>query len=286
MDGSPYRRLATGPWLRHGGTEVRAPIGSVVAVHTSGGGDGSVQGVDTVNRTCTRTRTRNHTRTRTRTGGRRGDGAADLDRQWRMELTVGLIGVAAVALEGLLVAHRSVAGALDRWLQDVVPGSHAAGYVDVTWFRYPWVVVIGAVVLAAVSLRRDPLRAIACLVGPPLAVVLGQEVIKPMVGRTLGGSLTYPSGSTTGAAALAVAAILAVPPRWKWVTAVVAVGYALWMTIAVVALRWHFPTDSLGGSVLGVAVVLVVDAVSHLVGGRILSRRRRRRGRGVEASPT
>ncbi len=48
-----------------------------------------------------------------------------------------------------------VAGALDRWLQDIVPGSHAAGYVDVTWFRYPWVVVIGAVIVAAVSLRRD-----------------------------------------------------------------------------------------------------------------------------------
>ena len=252
-----------GPWLRRGGTEVRAAIGSVVTVHTSGGGDGSVPGADTGTRRW------------------RGGATTDPDRQWRVELAFGLIGLAVVALEGLLVAHRSVAGALDRWLQDIVPGSHAAGYVDVTWFRYPWVVVIGAVIVAAVSLRRDPRRAIACLVGPPLAVVLGQEVIKPLVGRTLGGSLTYPSGSTTGAAALAAAAILAVPPRWKWVTAVLAASYALWMTIAVVALRWHFPTDSLGGSILGVAVVLVVDAVAHLVGGRILARRRR-----VEPSPS
>jgi membrane-associated phospholipid phosphatase len=72
-----------------------------------------------------------------------------------------------------------------------------------------------------------------------------------------------------------------VPPRWKWVTAVLAVAYALWMTIAVVALRWHFPTDSLGGAVLGVAVVLVIDAAFHLVGRRILTRRRR-----VDPSPS
>jgi membrane-associated phospholipid phosphatase len=245
-----------------GGTDVRVAIGSVVTVHTSGGGDGSVQGVDAGT-------------------SHRAAATTGRDQQWRVELAIGLLGLVAVALGGALVAHRPVAGTFDRWLQDVIPGSHAAAYVDVTWFRYPWVVVIGAVVLAAVSLRRDPQRAIACLIGPPLAVVLGQEAIKPLVGRTLGGTLTYPSGSTTGAAALAIAAILAVPPRWKWVTAVLALGYALWMTIAVVALRWHFPTDSLGGAVLGVAVVLVVDAVSHLVGGRILSRRRR-----VEPSPS
>ncbi len=47
------------------------------------------------------------------------------------------------------------------------------------------------------------------------------------------------------------------------------------MTTAVVALRWHFPTDSLGGAVLGVGLVLVVDALSHLVAGRIPTRRRR-----------
>lgn len=251
-------------WLRRGDIGVRVAIGSVVTVtaHASGGSDGSAPGIgaDT---------------------SHRGAATTSRDRQWRLELAIGFLGLGVVALEGAIVAHRPVAGALDRWLQDVVPGSHAAAYVDVTWFRYPWVVVVGAVVLAAVSLRRDPRRAIACLIGPPLAVVLGQEVIKPLVGRTLGGSLTYPSGSTTGAAALAVAAILAVPPRWKWVTAVVAVGYALWMTIAVVALRWHFPTDSLGGAVLGVAVVLVVDAMCHVVGGRILTRRRR-----VEPSPS
>ncbi len=188
-------------------------ICSVAMVHTSCGGDGSAQGLD-----ADTDATIGHRRGATTTG----DGGGD--RRWRVELAVGLLGVAVVALEGALVAHRPAAGALDRWLQEVVPGSHASGYVDVTWFRYPWVVVLGAVVSAAVCVRRDTPRAVACLIGPPLAVVLGQEVIKPLVGRTLGGTLTYPSGSTTGAAALATAAILAVPPRWKWVTAVLAVA--------------------------------------------------------------
>jgi membrane-associated phospholipid phosphatase len=200
-------------------------------------------------------------------------GAADRGRRWLVQLVVGLLGVALVALEGALVAHRPVAGALDRWLQTVVPGSRATAFVEVTKLRSPSVVVVVAVLLGALSLRRDRPRAVACLIGPPLAVLVGQEMIKPLVGRTLGGTLTYPSGSTTGAAALATAAILAVPPRWKWVTAVLAVAYALWMTVAVVALRWHFPTDALGGAVLGVGVVLIVDSVMHLAAG-LLTRHR------------
>lgn len=255
-----------------------ATIGSVVMVHTSAAGDGSLAPAiipdagDTDDAADA---------ARLRAGKRTGDGKSG--ERWRVQLVVGLFGVAAVLVEGAHVAHRPVAGALDRWLQGVIPGSHAAAYVEVTKLRYPWVVVVVAVLLAAVSLRRDWPRSVACLVGPPLAVFVGEEFIKPLVGRTLGGALSYPSGSTTGAAALATAAILAVPPRWKRVTVFLAGGYALWMAVAVVALRWHFPTDSLGGAVLGIGVVLMVDAVTHLASGRIVGRRNGRH-RGVDAS--
>jgi membrane-associated phospholipid phosphatase len=36
------------------------------------------------------------------------------------------------------------------------------------------------------------------------------------------------------------------------------------MADAVIALRWHYPSDALGGLVLGVAVVVFVDGLLHL----------------------
>jgi membrane-associated phospholipid phosphatase len=265
-----------------------ATVGSVVVVHAPAAGDRSLAPAITADAAETAETTDAANAARHRAGMWFGDGKSG--ERWRVQLVVGLLAVAAVLIEGAHVAHRPVAGALDRWLQDVVPGSHATAYLEVTKLRYPWVVVVVAVLLAAVSLRRDWPRAVACLVGPPLAVFVGEELIKPLVGRTLGGALSYPSGSTTGAAALATAAILAVPPRWKRVTVILGVGYALWMALAVVALRWHFPTDSLAGAVLGIGVVLVVDSVIHLVAGRIAGGRILGRGSGrhrrVDASLT
>ena len=75
-----------------------------------------------------------------------------------------------------------------------IPGSHASFYVVVTWFRYPWVVVAGAVVIAGLTVTRDRMRALAYLVGPPLAVLIAEELVKPLVGRTLGGALDLPVG--------------------------------------------------------------------------------------------
>jgi undecaprenyl-diphosphatase len=149
----------------------------------------------------------------------------------------------------------------------------------VTWLRFPVVVVIGAVVTAAITFPRDRARALACLVGPPGALLAAELVIKPLVGRTLGGALSYPSGTTVGAAALATAAVLATPARWRVVAIVVASVFALWMSAAVVALRWHLPTDALAGVVFGVGTVLVVDGLAFLGLDR-LNRRKRRRGDG------
>ena len=80
--------------------------------------------------------------------------------------------------------------------------------------------------------------------------------------------LTFPSGSVTTVAALATAWALAVPRWWRWLvvpTVTVVVGAVAW---AVVGLRWHYPSDALGGAAFGVGVVLLVDGVLHLVVSR------------------
>ena len=85
------------------------------------------------------------------------------------------------------------------------------------------------------------------------------------MGRTLGGALCYPSGSTVGAAALATAAVLATPARGRVWTIMAGTVYALWVSVSVVALQWHYPTDALAGLAFGVGVVLLVDGAAWQV---------------------
>jgi membrane-associated phospholipid phosphatase len=184
------------------------------------------------------------------------------------ELVVGAALVLLVALGGVYFAIRPDPGAVDAWVLDVVPGAKGSWYTEVTALRYPWFIVLGAVILFGLVFKRDRARALACLIGPPAALLLCELVAKPLTGRTLGGSLSYPSGSTAGAAALAAAAVLATPARWRTVVIVVAASYAVWMALAVIILRWHFPTDALAGLSFGVGVVLVVDGLAQLIGVR------------------
>ena len=164
-----------------------------------------------------------------------------------------------MAVVGIYLAVRPVSTFVDRWILDVLGPSRNAAFVDVTSLRYPQVVVVGSVVAAVVALPTDRLRSLACLVGPPMALVSCELMAKPLVDRHLGAGLSYPSGSTVGASALAAAAVLAVPGRWRPVAVVVGAAYALWMSAAVIALQWHYPTDAVAGVAWGVGVVLVAD---------------------------
>jgi membrane-associated phospholipid phosphatase len=207
-------------------------------------------------------------------------GASGRRRESRRELTAGAVLLGLVALEGLYLALRPGTGLVDRWFLDLIPGSGGSWFTDVTWLRFPVVVVIGAVLAAAVTVPRDRARALACLVGPPGALLAAELVVKPLVGRTLGGALSYPSGTTVGAAALATAAVLATPARGRVVAVVVATVFSLWMAVAVVALRWHLPTDALAGLLFGVGTVLVVDGLAFQGLDRF-----HRRGRPTRAGP-
>lgn len=197
-------------------------------------------------------------------------------RQATGEIIVGAALVAMMAAAGVYFSFRPGSGTIDGWVQTVITRDQGWWFTSVTWLRYPVVIVAGAVI-AAVIARHDRPRALACLLGPPLALVTSELVVKPLVGRSIAGVLSYPSGSTVGAAALATAAVLAAPARWRVATAVVASLYALWMALAVVSLQWHFPTDALGGLAYGVGVVLVVDGSASRVALRLYDRRLRHR---------
>jgi undecaprenyl-diphosphatase len=189
-------------------------------------------------------------------GRQRSEGRAD---EAHRELVVGAGLLVAVAVVGLYLAWRPETTLVDRWLLQLIHSSGSPVLADITSLRYPAVIVVGAVLVAVLALPTDRLRALGCLVSPPLALATCELVVKPLVGRHIGSGLSYPSGSTAGAAALSSALVLAVPHRWRLATLVVAIGYTLWMSVAVVALRWHYPTDALAGAAWGLGVVLVVD---------------------------
>jgi undecaprenyl-diphosphatase len=190
-----------------------------------------------------------------------------------VETRVGLGLVLVAVLGGILFAYHPSPIAVDQWILDVVGPTRNAAFTGVTSLRYPQVIVAGSVVAAAVAFPRDRLRALACLLGPPLALATCELAAKPLVGRHLGAGLSYPSGSSVGAAALAVAAVLCVPVRWRPLTSVLGAAYVVWMGIAVIALQWHYPTDALGGTAYGAGVVLLVDAAAWQVGSLVRARR-------------
>lgn len=57
---------------------------------------------------------------------------------------------------------------------------------------------------------------------------------------------SYPSGHSTVAMTIAVALVLVVPSRLRWLAAVLGVAYAAATGVAVVSAGWHRPSDAVG----------------------------------------
>jgi hypothetical protein len=101
---------------------------------------------------------------------------------------------------------------------------------------------LGASAAALVVVGRDRRRAVACLAGLVVVALLVEYTFKPLVGRRFEGVLSYPSGNVADLAAVAAA--------WA---------------VAVIGLRWHYPSDALAGAVLGVGTLLLIDGAFHLL---------------------
>ena len=195
----------------------------------------------------------------------RGPGAAS--RVWTaIELLLGLGLLAAAALAGLLLAKRPGPNRVDAAGYFYVPsdpGSHLAHEL-VRIGSLP-VLIIGAAVIFLAEIFRDWVRAFACAVGPVAAVLVVEHIAKPMVGREIGaGSFTYPSGTVAAVAALAAAVFLVTPRLLRPVSAVIGPLVVIGVGWAVLVLRWHYPTDVIGGVWVGAGAVFFLDALAHL----------------------
>jgi membrane-associated phospholipid phosphatase len=79
---------------------------------------------------------------------------------------------------------------------------------------------------------------------------------------------SWPSGHATAAMALALCCVLAVPARWRPLTAALGGAFAVGVSYAFLTLEWHYPSDVLGGYlVAGTWTSLAVAAVLAAQGG-------------------
>jgi undecaprenyl-diphosphatase len=182
-----------------------------------------------------------------------------------------------VAVIGALVAGQTTAGPFDRAIDSPVISALAGHSHLMVQLTFPGT-RIGAFALTAIialgclAVRRyDGVLLVVCSM--VVAVGLDDYVLKPLVHRTYLGSLVFPSGHTTATITLAfVLTLLLVPViahrdgarRWLAVLGLVVAWLALvGVVLAVIALRWHYFTDTVAGAAVGIGTVcgfaLVID---------------------------
>lgn len=193
----------------------------------------------------------------------------------RTELALGTTLLGLAALGGLFFFRRPGPTRLDTVLFALLPPQYDSAWAHgVTHVGSLPGLVVGVLVLVAAGLARDRVRTIACASAPVMAVLI-VELAKPLVGRHLSsyGGASYPSGTVTAVAALALGIILVVPAVLRLLAAVFGSTLVTATCAAVIVLRWHFPTDAAGGICVGAGVVLVADGVLHLPSVSRLMRR-------------
>jgi membrane-associated phospholipid phosphatase len=190
-----------------------------------------------------------------------------------------LVSCAAVtAVLGVLVAGQTRAGPLDRWVDARVRsglGGQWRGLEDLAGVGdvMPVVVMTAVLVLACLVTRRWR-GAVLAAVAVPAAAGLTELVLKPLVGRTLMGALSFPSGTETRV--FSVAAVFAVlmadpvrpriPAAVRLALAVAVLLAATAVAVALVALDQHYFTDTVAGAAVGTAVALVTALILDRLG--------------------
>lgn len=183
-----------------------------------------------------------------------------MDRRGTARLLVGSLFLLLAAAGGAALHGYDRPTAFDSWVFQrltISPGNALANAV--TWLGSAEAVIVAMAVGVATTFRRDPNRAIAFLVGPALAGALVEYVGKPLVDRRLYGGPCFPSGHAAGVTCIVVIALLAAPRGRRLATTAVGAPAMLAVSVAVVGLGWHFPTDVLGGFGVGAGVMLSVD---------------------------
>ncbi|QRP45451.1 phosphatase PAP2 family protein [Amycolatopsis sp. FDAARGOS 1241] len=179
-------------------------------------------------------------------------------------LVAAVAGLVVVVVLGVGFAGDTAASAFDAPLlpgPDLLPDPwwYVATVVDFVGEPMGSAIVLVLFVGAALLARRVR-TALLVLVGCGLTIAV-TSLLKPLTGRTIhGGFLSYPSGHTAFATALALIGAFVLADRLGraaalTVTAALAVACGALMAWTEVGLGAHYPTDTIGGFGAALAII-------------------------------
>jgi membrane-associated phospholipid phosphatase len=157
-----------------------------------------------------------------------------------------------------------------RWLGS--PSDMGRWTAVADFLAVPAISAVLVVSLALGYFSRGFLRVTVYAAFATAALLISENLGKPLVQRTYHGFLTYPSGHVTAVSATALAMWLALYPltgkRVRSVMLVLSIAWILCMSLAVVGAQWHTPLDAVGSILLSVGVVTAGAAVFEPAGTR------------------
>ncbi len=223
----------------------------------------------------------------------RGSAPALLPGRARWVAVVLIFCSAALVTAGaLLGAGRSQPNALSRpvdsWIQAHIGAHHTALEIISNLGVLGSELVALLLVVAALAARRRNVAALG-LISVPLAWILTEFVLKPLVHERIDNYLTYPSGHTQ--AVICVATVLAIvllnpiratPPGWLRVLVVaIAVAVGVAVAVSMIGLDYHYFTDTVAGAAVGAGVALGTALGLDTARARYVLRDRRRSSSGT-----
>lgn len=158
--------------------------------------------------------------------------------------------------------------------------------------QVPFAVLTAALILACLATRRWR-GAVLAGVAVPGAVALTEYVLKPLVGRTiLSGYDCYPSGHTTALFSLAAtcavlltgAARPRLPGAMRLLLVLAAALIAAGVAASMVARGYHYFTDIIGGTAVGIGMVLLTALVIDWTADSARARSLLRHADGTQAA--
>jgi membrane-associated phospholipid phosphatase len=179
-----------------------------------------------------------------------------------------LLGLFIYSPAGTALDQHALAGAT-RLYQ---PSAEPAASAFVSLGDPAWALLIGIAIAAAALYRGRPrLAALALFV--PAGAALSTGVLKLTLvqsrvcmcladGRAGGGS--WPSGHTTLATALVLAALIVAAPRWRPAVGLVGGGALAAFGAALLVMGWHYPSDVVAGLLMGALWALAGLALHEL----------------------
>lgn len=185
-------------------------------------------------------------------------------------LVAGVLLVAAACGLGAIILAQPTPFAIDTWWNGVLVANSSAfldgfsrvlNFLGGTWFGVLVVPIGGAI---ALILLRRPWSA-AFFLTAEVASAGAVQVLKQLYGRARPEDIiivsdygSFPSGHVANAATLATAAVVLFPRVW---VLLVGAAWVLLMALSRTALHAHWLSDTVGGALIGVGMVLLVAAL-------------------------